>query len=214
MEIAEVINNQFVSFEDIKLLFRESDKKFQETERIIKEMSQETEKMFQETDKKFKETEKMFQENAKETKKLKEMIFGIGYNNGDVAEDFFYNVFSATKQVGDVHYDFIDRNRERRKKRLEGEYDIILVNANNLLVVEVKYKLHPNDVTKFAKKNLPNFKELFPEYKNYTVYGAVATFALPPDSYELAVKYGLQIFTQSGDGIKNISPEGLKCSVF
>ncbi len=200
MENTEVINNQFVSFEDIKLLFRETDKKFQDTERIIKESS--------------RETEKMFQENAKEIKELKDMIFGIGYNNGDVAEDFFYNGFSSTLQVGVVHYDYIARNSERRNKRIEGEYDIILVNTEKLLVVEVKYKLHPNDVTKFVEKKLPNFKELFPEYKNYAVYGAVATFALPPDSYKLAVKYGLQIFTQSGDGIKNVTPENLQYSTF
>ena len=204
MENTQTYNNPYVNFEDIKLLFRESDKKFQETHEELRLKSLETEKMFQESDKKFQ----------KELKALKDMIYGIGYNNGDVAEDFFFNGFSATKQVGDVHYDFVDRNRERRLKRIEGEYDIILVNANNLLVVEVKYKLHPNDVTKFAEKSLPNFKELFPEYKNYTVHGAVATFALPPDSYKLAIKYGLQIFTQSGDGIKNVTPEGLECSVF
>jgi len=217
MESTQTSNNQPVSFDDIKVLFRETDKKFQETD-----------KKFQETNREIKELKDMIfginTENKalKETtsninistKELKDMIFGIGYNNGDVAEDFFYNGFSATKQVGEVHYDFIDRNRERRKNRVEGEYDIILINADKILVVEVKYKLHPNDVVKFAEKKLPNFKELFPEYKNYTINGAVATLALPDDSYRMAIKYGLQIFTQSGEGIKNVTPEGLECSTF
>jgi len=236
MENTQTSNNQYVSFEDIKMLFRETDKKFQETDKKFQETreelrykSLETDKKFQETreelriksletEKMFRETEKMFQETSKETSKelktLKDMIYGIGYNNGDVAEDFFYNGFSATMQVGEVHYDFIDRNRERRKNRLESEYDIILINADKLLVVEVKNKLHPNDVIKFAEKKLTSFKELFPEYKSYTIYGAVATLALPDDSYKLAIKYGLQIFTQSGESIKNVTPQGLECSTF
>jgi len=58
------------SLADVWRLFRESDRKFQETERLLKEHSLETERKFQETDRKFQETERFLKEHSLETERL------------------------------------------------------------------------------------------------------------------------------------------------
>ncbi|MCP5493354.1 MAG: hypothetical protein H7A23_02260 [Leptospiraceae bacterium] len=65
---------QSLSFENILLLFKETDRRFQETERLIKKNSIETERLIKEssleTDKRFQETERLIKENSLETERL------------------------------------------------------------------------------------------------------------------------------------------------
>ena len=166
----------------------------------------------------FKESRKELDEKFAKTDefltKIGKQLGGIGANNGAVAEEFFFYGFTATMQVGNIKYDYIERNKERILKKLWGEYDIVLVNSKSLLVIEVKYKLHPNDVKRFYEKKLPVFKQLFPEYKDYAVYGAVAGLSVPEDSQKTANEYGLMCFTQAGEGIKNLTPENLQITEY
>ncbi len=185
-----------ISFEKVWLMFQETDKKFQDTN--LK---------FQETDKKFQDTDLKFQDTDKQIKELKRMIFGIGENQGHATEDFFYNGFDSTRNVSGIKYDFVERNRKRHTGKKQGEYDILLVNGNTLLVVEVKFKLHPEDIVKFATQKLPLFRELFPEYANYTVYAGVAGMSIPEASLKAANEHGLMIFTQWGQEIKCLSED-------
>jgi len=69
MENTQTSNNQYVSFEDIKLLFRETDRKFQETREELRLKSLETDEKFQETDKKFRETREELRLKSLETDK-------------------------------------------------------------------------------------------------------------------------------------------------
>ena len=48
------------SLDDVWRLFQETDRKFQETGRLLKEQSQETDRKFQETDRKLNQLEKLF----------------------------------------------------------------------------------------------------------------------------------------------------------
>jgi hypothetical protein len=187
-----------LSFEKVWLMFQETRMQFQETD-----------KKFQETNMQFQETDKKFQETDKQIKELKKIIFGIGENQGHATEDFFYNGFDATRNVSGIIYDYVERNRKRHKGAKQGEYDILLVNGNTLLVVEVKFKLHPDTVAKFATEKLPLFRELFPEYAGYTVYAGVAGMSIPSDTLNIARKYGLLVFTQSGQEIQCLNNTGL-----
>lgn len=191
------------SFENVWLMFQETDKKFQDTD-----------KKFQDTDKKFQDTDKKMQDTDRQIKELKKMIFGIGENQGHATEDFFYNGFDATRNVSGIKYDYVERNRKRHTGNKQGEYDILLINGNTLLVVEVKFKLHPEDVIKFATVKLKLFRELFPEYANYTVYAGVAGMSIPDASLAAAREYGLMVFTQSGQEIKCLSENNASLTKF
>ena len=81
------------------------------------------------------------------------------------------------------------------------EFDIIALNGKEIVVVEVKATLDPSDVDKF-KKNIQQFKILWPEFKKKTVYGAMA-FLLKSNrqAESLAEKEGFFVISATGDVI-------------
>ena len=163
--------------------------------------------MFKETDKMFKETEKKMQETDRKIDKLAKLYGNVSENSKDVAEEFFKRGLKARGSIFGIEYEEVD-HLERISKKLQGEFDIVLHNGQYVVVIEVKYKLHPDDVTGFVNRKLPKFRKLFHEYAEKTLMGAVAGMSVPTDSYDLAEKHGLLVLTQSGENITVMNPEG------
>ena len=61
--------------------------------------------MFAETDKQIKNLKDSFQETDKFLKNIGKQLGNIGQNNGAVAEEFFFQGFSSTMQVGEIKND-------------------------------------------------------------------------------------------------------------
>jgi hypothetical protein len=204
---------QPATFEQVRKMFQETNKQFQEIERNFKE----TGERFKETDKQFKESERLLTERFKETDrkidKLAKMYGGISENSRDVAEEFFRRGLESRSSLYGIRYDRVGRMQNKTKK-LQGEYDIVLYNGDTIIVIEVKYKLHPNDVEDFIARKLPNFKLLFPEYKDKKVIGGMAGMSVPNHAFELAEKQGLLVLTQSGDNIAVMNAEGADLQLF
>ncbi len=192
--LSELILSQNLQKENMRVLFQETDRKFQET--AIR---------FQETDQKFKEMreadrkefEALRDKDSQETRALKEMIFGLGKNLGQITEDYFYYSVSSDKNIAGVQYDYIARNLKIESKGVNGEYDIVLINSSRLMVIEVKQKPHIKDIEKFINKQLPNFKKLFPIYAHFTIYGAIAGMTFEKEALEFALENGLYVLTQN-----------------
>jgi len=138
-------------------------------------------------------------------KKLSEQIGGIGNNNGDVAEEFFYNGLANKMSIGKFRFDSIGKRVKEKRGNVEDEFDIILRNSNTVVITEVKYKFHPDDVGKLLSKKIPNFKKLFPHYENFKIYGAIAALSLPDDTKNIAIEKGFFVLTQSGENIKLVN---------
>ncbi len=204
-------------FQETERRFQETERRFQETDRIIKESSQETDRIIKEssqeteriikestqvTDRKFQETARLVKELRDESKHLSGEVKGMGKSNGEYAEDFFYTALEKAMQVGKYKFDYISRNMHLKRKKLEGEYDIILYNDYKVLIVEVKYRFRMDYLRDFYEEKLKIFRALFPQYSNYKIYGAVAAFAFEKDVKKEAEKYGFYIFTQSNEKFK------------
>ena len=175
---------------------------------------QNTDLKFQDTDKKFQDTDKKFLETDKRWKEIQEELGGIGKSNGQVAEDFFYTSVKSNYKVGKMEFDYIDRNLKRETKTLKGEYDIILYNHFKVLIIEVKYNFRKKNLQEFYK-NLKTFKSLFPNYKEYKVYGAVAFMTAEDGVIEEAQEFGYYIMTQNNESFtllneKDFEPNEVK----
>ena len=175
-------------------------------------MFQETDKMFKETEKRFKDIEQSFKEMEKRSKetdlkidKLAKLYGGVSENSRDVAEEFFRRGLEVRDSLFGIPYDQVAR-LQKKTRQLQGEFDIVLYNGDYMVVIEVKYKLHPDDVEDFVNRKLPAFKPLFPEYADKELIGAVAAMSVPSSSYELAEKNGLLVLTQSGENISVMNP--------
>ena len=91
------------------------------------------------TDEQMKRNDKML------TEKLDRMGISLGNvtnNQGDVAEEFFFNSLANDTHLGSIHFDDIEKNGHKRRGKTEEEYDIIMTNGDALGIVEVKYKAH------------------------------------------------------------------------
>jgi len=159
--------------------------------------SKKTEQMFQETDKKFQDTDKKID-------KLAKMYGGVSNNSKDVAEEFFFRGLENRKEIFGIEYEHVDR-MTRHSGKLQGEYDIVLYNGDKMIVLEVKYKLHPSDVEDFYARKLPKFKLLYPEYSDKKIIGGVAALSVPTESLEKALSYGFLVLTQSGNDLSVVN---------
>ena len=158
-----------------------------------------------ETDKQLKETDKQLKETDRKLNKIAKLIGNIANNQGDVAEEYFINSLEDKMELLGIKFDVISPNLYRKKGKIEDEYDIVLVNGEAIAIIEVKYKVHENDVKKLDKK-IETFKELFPEYSNLKLYVGIAGFKIYKRAKEYAKEKGYFILQRKGDIIETYAP--------
>jgi len=146
------------------------------------------------------------EETDRTVAKVVKMLGNMGNNQGDVAEEFFYNSLESKPSLAGINYDFIDKNITRSKKGLRDEFDIVLVNGADIAIIETKYKAHTSDIEKLVTKKFENFKKLYPEYKNYTHHLGLASFNINEDIKEVASKNNVILLQRKGDIIETIVP--------
>ena len=161
---------------------QELDKKRQaEMQELDKKRQSEAQKRqaeMQELDKKRQAEMQKLDEKAKKStaemkKAIKEMsqeLGGLGKSQGLVCEEFFANSLSDNMKLGNIDYDYMLPNLRKKDKKLkiEGEFDIVLVNGSDVAIIEAKYRAREKDLERLLDKKISNFKKLFSEYKNYT----------------------------------------------
>ena len=153
-----------------------------------------------------KKTDEQLRRTDLKLDKIAKMVGGISNNQGDIAEEFFYNSLASNPQLNGVKYDFIDKNLTRSTKKLRDEYDIILINGKDIGIIEVKYKAHTRDVERLLGKKYENFKKLFPEYKDYKHHLGIASFYINDDVMSFALDNGVMVLQRKGDLIETILP--------
>ena len=122
----------------------------------------------------------------------------LGLVQGEVAEDLFYrNVRGLFKEDRDMIFADVKRNL---KKKGAGEYDIVAVNGDAVLVIEVKNKLQKRMVDRFVEKKLPKFMEIFSEYRGRKLLGGMGALVVKDDVSRYAEKAGLYVLTQTSEG--------------
>jgi hypothetical protein len=161
-----------------------------------------------ETDSKFKETDSKFKETDRKLEKLSELLGSIGNNQGDVAEEFFFNSLVDNAHLGAIHFDDVAANMKKHKGKIQEEYDLVMTNGEAVGIIEVKYKAHQNDVDKLERK-MRHFKILFPWFKDYKIYGALAAFNVNDVAKKEALDRGFFVLQRKGDVLQTDCGEHL-----
>ncbi len=211
-------------FQDIKEMFKETDRQFKETARQFKENQKEIIRMSKETDRQFKETQKemarmsietdrQFKENQKEMIRMsKETDKRINKVHGEFTSQWGKLVEAIVRPACLKLFRArgIDVSRTHENTTIErdgikkAEYDAILANGSEVVIVEVKTKLRKKDVEYFTKK-LGEVKNYMPEYTNKKVYGAMAAISFDREADKEAIKNGLFLIKSSGEGVVDIA---------
>ncbi|BAQ64679.1 NERD domain-containing protein [Geminocystis sp. NIES-3709] len=203
---------------------KETDRRFQQTERLLKENAQETDhrfqeikdsfaetnQRFQETDRRFRETERLLKEQSKKTD---EQIGKLGNRLGEFVE---WQVRPAVVRLFqergiDVHEFFPDVSVKRATGGLQ--IDLLVVNETEAILVEVKSKLSQTDVDEHLER-LGKFKELMPRYGDVNALGAVAGMIVPDDIGSYAYRKGLYVLAQSGENVVILNDKKFKPRVW
>ena len=209
-ELIEAQKETEKGFQEIKERFVESDHRFQETERLLKENAQETDRRFQETDRRFRETERLLKQQSKKTD---EQIGRLGNRLGEFVE---WQVRPAVVRLFqdrgiDVHEFLSDVSVKRATGGLQ--IDLLVVNETEAILVEVKSKLSQADVDEHLER-LGKFKELMPRYRDVNALGAVAGMIVPDDIGNYAYRKGLYVLAQSGENVVILNDSKFKPRVW
>ena len=109
---------------------------------------------------------------------------------------------------------------EQTSQRCEGVYqgktqeiDILAINGEEIVAIEVKTTLRPEDVGVFEDK-LKVLKLWMRHYADKKVYGAVAYIRADAGSAELAAKRGLFVIKAVGDSARLTNADGFKPRTF
>ena len=181
----------------------------------LRDAQKKTDEQIRITDEQMKRTdEKIAELVAAQTgsdEKLKEackLLGNIGRNQGDVAEEFFFNSLVEDTHLGSLHFDDVTARMQKHRGQIQEEYDLVLTNGDAIGIIEVKYKAHQSDLNKLERK-MRNFKKLFPVYQNYKLYGALAAFHLNADAKKEALERGFFVLQRSGKVVHTDCAENL-----
>lgn len=159
--------------------------------------------MFKETDKKFEQTDK----------KIKELASLFTSQWGKLVESFVEGDLIKLLKARDVKVDSIIQRRRGNRNGQNFEFDLIAVNETEMVIVEVKTTLRPQDVTEFHEK-LWKAKIFMPEYKNMIVYGAVAFITADGKSDTIAETQGFFVIRATGSNSSIINQDDFKPKAF
>ena len=183
----------------IKTLSAETDKHIKETAEQIKTLSAETDKQMKKTDEQMKRTDEQMKRTDEQMKRtdirIDKVVGDFGNRWGKLGENLVKGSLIQRLKERGIEVERVITNA----KIGSSEFDIIAVNGTEIVVVEVKAALDPFDVKKFTK-NIERFKVLWPEFKDKTVYGAMA-FLIKANRFadEIARDQGFFVIEATGD---------------
>ena len=164
----------------------------------LRESQKKTDEQQRKTDEQQRKTDEQLRRTDAKLERIGTQLGDLGLVQGEVAEDLFYrNVRGLFKEDRDMIFADIKRNL---KKKGAGEYDIVAVNGDAVLVIEVKNKLQKRMVDRFVEKKLPKFMEIFSEYRGRKLLGGMGALVVKDDVSRYAEKAGLYVLTQTSEG--------------
>ena len=163
-------------------------------------------KMFMETRKQMEETDKRMKETDRRMRELQNLFTT---QRGKLIETLVEGdlVMMLNERGIEVHRTL--RNVDGKYEDVDFEFDIIAVNGKEIVIVEVKTTLRPDDVTNFIAK-LQKAKQWMPEYKNHQIIGAVACLTEQSGSLKMAMKNGLLAIKATGSSASIVNKPDFK----
>jgi chromosome segregation ATPase len=182
---------------------KKTDEQIKATDEQIKELKDrmtQTDEQLRELKERMNQTDEQMKKTDIKIDKIAKMVGNMGNNQGEVAEEYFVNSLKDVLKIGELNFDYLLENVHLQTKKINDEFDILLVNGSSVAIIEVKYKVHPNVIDSLEKK-IEHLK-LMKEYKNYNIYAGVAGFKVPKEVIRKAEEKGYFVLKRKGDVIE------------
>ena len=189
--IAEV----WAAFAEIAARQAKTDTQLAETGKLLKELrlqKAETDAQMAKTDAQMAETDKRLNKLMLGNESMQSFI----KNDADACERRFVDSLdSQNLEVAGVKFDEIYANVSKKRGGENIELDALLVNGDSVAIMEVKKKLHLNDVEKVHDKLIGHFRELFPEHRAKRLLVLVAGESINGDAATKALEAGFVVLS-------------------
>lgn len=167
----------------------------------LRASQKETDRQLKETNKQLKKTDSRF--NSQWGRLVESLVEGnlaalLQARGIEVRQTFPNSEVSFVKDDGRVQ---------------QKEFDIVVVNGTEAVVVEVKTLLTPDKVSYFLSA-LEDFKRYFPDFRHKSVYGAVAYLRSEAQAKLYAERQGLFVIRATGDSASIVNAEDFKPRAF
>jgi hypothetical protein len=165
--------------------------------------------LFKETDQRMKETDRMIKEL---TLKTDRQIGRLSNRLGEIVEHLMSPKLHEKFAALQLRFDHFSRNHviEDEQGRLLAEIDVFLENGGYALAVEVKTRLSTEDVQEHLKR-MDMLRQVADRHGDRRRYlGAVAGAVVDREVIEYANRNGLYVIIPSGDTVEIEIPEGFQ----
>jgi len=179
-----------VSFEDIKQLFRETDRRLA-AERAAEEERRAVERA---------DWERRMSLADERMARNDELIGRLGNRLGDFVREMVRPGLVRLLQEAGIDVHAIHRDLSVRRGDEAIQVDLIAVNDTDVVVIEAKSNLGGDDIREHLVR-LGKFRRLFPEYKDRTLYGAIAAMVVPDNALLHAEREGLFVIGPKGEDV-------------
>ena len=190
--------------------FSESQRELSESQRRLSESQEKTDRQISELFASQERTDRQIQE-TKQSIRLLHNLFTTQW--GKLMESLVKGDLIKLLNEKGIEVGGLSQEHSRPFNGVEYEFDVIAVNGAEIVVVEVKTTLRPNDVDHFIKK-LKDFRKVFPEYQRNVIYGAVAYLKANQGSDKSAERKGLFIIRATGSSASIANKEGFQPKAF
>ncbi|MBF0624952.1 MAG: DUF3782 domain-containing protein [Magnetococcales bacterium] len=195
--------SQALTADDIWKLFRETDRKFQESERLMRESRLDSDRRIEAA---MRESTLSRQETEQAMREVSRRIGDLGNRWGEFVEGL---VAPACETLFAERRIPVHKVHQRSRARLPGnrymEIDLLVVNSTVTVAVEVKSTLRIENIDHHVAR-LATFREFFPEYAAHRLLGAVAGIVADPAVQRHAMAQGLFVIVQSGTTVCLANP--------
>ena len=178
--------------------------------------------IIRENNKQLKELRASQKETAEQMKKTDKQIQKIGSRFNErwgtfvesLVEGKLVKLFKDQGiDIAQTHTRSVIEWKDPDGKEHSREYDIIVANGTEVVVVEVKTTLCRKDIKNFLE-SLKDFKKHFSRYNSGIVYGAMAYLKSENKSHTLAEDEGFFIIRATGDSASIVNKQDFKPKVF
>jgi len=196
---------------DVWAMFAETDRKMQETDRIMQENARQMAESHRLLSEKLAENDRILTEKFEKlgitVKDINSNVVGIGNSNGEYAEDYFYNSLKKKMEFAGVHFDDISTDFKLLRKtpdgrRIEDQFDIVMLNGEAAAIIEIKYKARKDDPKQIVNQKVSNFRFLFPDYAKLKIYLGLAAFTFEESAEKEAKELGIGLLRQVGETVE------------
>ncbi len=172
-----------------------------ETEKLLKQSTQDLKEALRETAEEQKKTEQQMQQSDRRFNtqwgRLVESLV-----EGSLVPLLKGRDIEVHQTARNIEASFVNEAGELKRK----EFDILVVNGTEVVVVEVKTTLTPDKVRYFVSA-LEDFKRYCRQFSHHDVYGAVAYIRSEAEAALYAERQGLFVIRATGDSASIVNSE-------